>query len=74
MAGLESKDHELRSILESLPNEGDAYQVDFFGTLMSFNEFGHVLIEHEANHHGLWSMYAASAGFETPKSWRAWGL
>jgi hypothetical protein len=33
------------------------------------------VIQHEAIHHGQWSVYASLAGFETPLSWRnEWGL
>jgi hypothetical protein len=32
-------------------------------------------VQHEAIHHGQWSIYASLAGFDTPLSWRAsWGL
>ena len=32
-------------------------------------------VQHEAIHHGQWSIYASLAGFDTPVNWRAsWGL
>jgi hypothetical protein len=32
-------------------------------------------VQHEAIHHGQWSVYASLAGFDTPVSWRtSWGL
>jgi hypothetical protein len=32
-------------------------------------------VQHEAIHHGQWSIYASLAGFDTPLSWRvSWGL
>lgn len=33
------------------------------------------VIQHEAIHHGEWSVYASLAGFETPRLWKVnWGL
>lgn len=45
------------------------------GQPMSLGGFLDVCVEHEAMHHGLWSVYAAHAGFVTPRSWREiWDL
>jgi uncharacterized damage-inducible protein DinB len=49
--------------------------IDFFGNAFSFGDFAFTAVQHEAIHHGQWSLYAALAGFETPRSWRMeWGL
>lgn len=75
LAGLAAKDAELDGILTRLAAEPDGMRIDFFGTSMALGEFLHVLLEHEANHHGLWSLYANLGGFATPASWREnWGL
>ena len=50
-------------------------RVDFAGQNMTRGEMFDVIVEHEADHHGLWSVYARLAGFATPNSWRdAWDL
>jgi hypothetical protein len=48
----------------------------YFGqTPFAFDNFMCEVIQHEAIHHGQWSVYAALGGFETPPSWRAgWKL
>jgi hypothetical protein len=44
-------------------------------TSFTFALFTWEFVQHEAIHHGQWSIYASLAGFETPLSWRAsWGL
>jgi hypothetical protein len=49
--------------------------IDFFGSPFSFGDFAFTVVQHEAIHHGQWSVYASLAGFETPLSWREqWGL
>jgi hypothetical protein len=49
--------------------------IDFFGRPFTFNDFAYTVIQHEAIHHGQWSIYASLAGFETPPGWRSeWGL
>jgi hypothetical protein len=74
LQGLEAKDKELEVLLRDLQESADI-QIDFFGTMMSLPEFLHVFIEHEANHHGMWSIYANMAGFPTPDGWQNdWGL
>lgn len=73
---LRRKDNELSQILDVYRRDGaDAFEVDFFGRRMRFSRYGAVMIQHEAIHHGQWSLYAALAGFETPLDWRMnWGL
>jgi hypothetical protein len=49
--------------------------IDWDGTPFTFAQFTWEFVQHEAIHHGQWSLYAALAGFETPLSWRtSWGL
>ena len=49
--------------------------IDFSGTSFSFDNFACEVIQHEAIHHGQWSIYASLGGFETPVSWRtSWKL
>ncbi len=49
--------------------------IDFFGTPFTLGDVAYTVVQHEAIHHGQWSIYAALAGFETPVSWRnEWGL
>ena len=49
--------------------------IDFFGTGFTLGDLAYTVVQHEAIHHGQWSIYAALAGFETPASWRQqWGL
>lgn len=49
--------------------------IDFFGTPFSLGDLAYTIVQHEAIHHGQWSIYAGLAGFETPPSWRnEWGL
>lgn len=75
-AGLAVQDAALLEILESLKNQSlDGYEIQALGMTMGFTEFSHVILHHESNHHGLWSMYAALGGFQTPQSWvSSWGL
>lgn len=52
-----------------------AWRLDWFGTPVSPAHFLAKVIQHEAIHHGEWSVYASMAGFETPGLWKAnWGL
>jgi hypothetical protein len=45
------------------------------GTPLTFATFTWEFVQHEAIHHGEWSVYATLAGFKTPLSWRtSWGL
>lgn len=76
LAGLRQQDELLQELLTSLKQTGiEDYGVKAFGTTMGFTEFSHILLHHESNHHGLWSLYAALSGFPTPQSWKeSWGL
>lgn len=50
-------------------------KIDVFGMSMTFNEYTHVMIQHECAHFGVWANYAAFGEFETPKTWQnEWGL
>ncbi len=52
-----------------------AWRLDFFGMPTSVPHFLAKVIQHEAIHHGEWSVYASMAGFETPRLWKMnWGL
>lgn len=71
-AALVEKQHDLLSILDSVDTEAP---IDFFGRAFGFVDFTYTMVQHEALHHGEWSIYASLAGFETPLSWRLeWGL
>jgi hypothetical protein len=62
-------------LLDTLDSTDDALVVEFIGKRISFVEFAHVMIQHEAIHQGQWSLYASLAAFETPLRWRLnWGL
>jgi uncharacterized damage-inducible protein DinB len=76
LAGLKKQDQLLQQSLDSLKAAGlEGYSVKAFGAEMGFTEFTHIILHHESNHHGLWSMYASLGGFATPKSWAdSWGL
>lgn len=69
LTGLERADRQFLRALEAFPVKG-FLTIKFGDALISLGEFLDICIEHEANHHGLWSTYASHAGFETPESWR----
>ena len=72
LAGLIEQQHRLLATLETLDIEA---AIDWGGTSFSFADFTWEFIQHEAIHHGQWSVYASIGGFETPLSWRrSWGL
>lgn len=73
---LRSSDDKLKVWLQEMKTGAlEDVTVSAFGMDMGFTEFSHLLLHHESNHHGLWSIYATKAGFETPKSWQeSWGL
>jgi uncharacterized damage-inducible protein DinB len=57
--------------------KGDPFEprIDVFGTRVASAQHLHGYVQHESIHHGQWSLYAASAGYETPPLWRLqWGL
>jgi len=68
--------HEKRSdLLAALETVDVSAAIDFFGRPFSFGDFAYTLVQHEAIHHGQWSVYALLAGFATPPLWRSeWGL
>jgi hypothetical protein len=73
---LKASDQKLKAWLEKMKTDAlDQVSISAFGVDMGFTEYSHLLLQHESNHHGLWSVYAKMAGFETPKSWKeSWGL
>jgi len=71
-AALVAKQGELLAILTGIDVE---VPIDVFGRPFGFVDFTYTMVQHEALHHGEWSVYASLAGFETPLSWRLeWGL
>jgi uncharacterized damage-inducible protein DinB len=72
LAGLDAKQADLLAILETLDTDAT---IDWDGFPFTFSQFTWEFAQHEAIHHGQWSVYASLAGFETPLSWRTtWGL
>lgn len=69
-------DAALEDILEGLGDAGASrFEIDFFGHHWGFARYAAVLLQHEAIHHGQWSLYAALGGFATPLGWKLnWGL
>jgi len=64
-----------RRLLATLDAVDTQTPIDWGGTAFSFADFTWEFVQHEAIHHGQWSVYASLAGFETPLSWRrSWGL
>jgi hypothetical protein len=72
LAALDDKQQHLLAILETVDID---VPIDFGGTPFTFALFTWEFVQHEALHHGQWSLYASLAGFDTPLSWRAsWGM
>jgi hypothetical protein len=72
LAALDNKQRDLLAILETVDIDAP---IDWDGTPFTFAVFTWEFVQHEALHHGQWSIYAALAGFDTPLSGRApWGL
>jgi len=72
LAALEDQQQLLLGALEAVDLSAT---IDWDGTPFTFALFAWEWVQHEAIHHGQWSVYAALAGFETPVSWRtSWGL
>jgi len=64
-----------RDLLETLRTVDVGAVIDWDGTPFTLTLFTWEFVQHEAIHHGQWSVYASLAGFETPRSWRtSWGL
>ena len=70
LGALDDKQRNLLATLETI----DA-PIDWDGTPFTFALFTWEFVQHEAIHHGQWSIYASHAGFDTPLSWRSsWRL
>lgn len=72
---LAALDDQQRQLLAALETVDIAAPIDWDGTPFTFALFTWEFVQHEAIHHGQWSIYASLARFDTPLSWRAsWGL
>lgn len=72
LRALDEKQHRLLAILPTVDVDAS---IDWGGTPFTFGLFAFEFVQHEAIHHGQWSVYASLAGFDTPLSWRtSWGL
>jgi hypothetical protein len=72
LAALDDNQRQLLALLESVDVDAT---IDWDGTRFTFALFTWEFVQHEAIHHGQWSIYASLAGFDTPLSWRtSWGL
>jgi hypothetical protein len=72
LAALNEKQEQLLAILPTIDINAT---IDWNGTPFTFAIFTWEFVQHEAIHHGQWSIYASLAGFDTPASWRSsWGL
>jgi hypothetical protein len=72
LAALDDKQRNLLTLLETADIGAP---IDWDGTPFTFAMFTWEFVQHEAIHHGQWSIYAWFAGFDTPLSWRtSWGL
>ena len=64
LAALRQKDAELETILTAIEARGaDEFAIDFFGKTRGFVRYSAIMLQHEALHHGQWSLYAALGGF-----------
>ena len=72
LAALEDKQRNLTATLRTIDPDAP---IDWHGTPFTIALFTWEFVQHEAVHHGQWSLYASMAGFGTPLSWRtSWGL
>lgn len=72
---LDRKHGELLALLAEVPDDLHLPRIDFFGSRVSYVDYLYGYVQHEAIHHGQWSLYAAHAGYPTPDLWRLqWGL
>ena len=72
---LEALHHQHERLLRTLDGLDPEVVIDWGGTPFALATFTWEFVQHEAIHHGQWSLYAALAGFETPVSWqRSWRL
>jgi hypothetical protein len=68
-------DDMLQELLTALNALDVDVPIDWDGTPFTFALFTWEFVQHEALHHGQWSLYAWLEGFDTPLSWRAsWDL
>jgi uncharacterized damage-inducible protein DinB len=75
LAALHGKHHDLQEIIHELTGDPYASAIDFFGSRMTYADYFYGYVQHEALHHGQWSLYAAHGGYEVPEIWRVqWGL
>src|SRR5262249_25415010 len=64
-----------RTLLAAFASGDANAPIDFFGRPFSLGDIAFTVVQHEAIHHGQWSVYAGLGGFPTPPSWRMeWGL
>src|ERR671914_2283255 len=68
---LAALDDQQRYLLATLETVYIDAPIDWDGTPFTFALFTWEFVQHEAIHHGQWSIYASLAGFDTPTSWRA---
>ncbi len=62
LEALRAKDAELMRILDELKRvDLDEWRVDFIGQSLPLERYLNVLLQHEALHHGMWSVYARLA-------------
>ena len=59
-----------RQFLASLDSVDAAVPIHYGDTPFTFDNVLYEMVQHESIHHGQWSVYAAVAGFDTPKSWQ----
>ncbi|GAA4352632.1 hypothetical protein GCM10023087_21050 [Microbacterium rhizosphaerae] len=72
---LDALEHEQQELLSLLAEAHPEITIDWDGFPFSLAMFAGDFVQHEAIHHGQWSVYAAVAGFDTPLSWRqSWKL
>ncbi|MBD3942691.1 DinB family protein [Microbacterium sp. NEAU-LLC] len=72
IAGLADQQRRLIALLDGIHPD---IVLDWDGSPFTFGLFAGEFVQHEALHHGQWSVYAALAGFDTPTGWReSWGL
>lgn len=72
---LNKRNAQLVDRLTDLPQDLFRPCIEFFGNNTSYAQYLYGYVQHESIHHGQWSLYAASAGYETPPLWRLqWGL
>lgn len=67
------KDQELTNVLQSIEGaEIESFKLELLPMNISlgFSEYCHIILQHEALHHGEWSLYAAFGGFQAPRSWK----